>query len=272
MDTTLIAGGNSGIGLRTARELLDAGHRVVLLGRDPRKGEEALASFGAARDRASFHAVDLSTDDGVRAAAETVLKGHQCIDALVHTTGVFTSKEIRTADGLTTTVAVNYLSRYHLTQLLLPALRAAEHPRVVMMTARLSPAADLDFTGFPEFRPYEPARVGKLVHLGNHLYAAHLARTEPGFLTGVVNAGGASTDIMRSQPWWMRATAKLLIPLLYNSIEESAHNAVQAAARTDWPTATYWDKPGTFTHQTLIFPAEATVQKIMTASHKITGA
>ncbi|MER5757536.1 LLM class flavin-dependent oxidoreductase [Streptomyces sp. NPDC002088] len=43
-----------GIGLQAACDLLADGHRLVLLGRDPRKGEAALASFGTAGDRASF--------------------------------------------------------------------------------------------------------------------------------------------------------------------------------------------------------------------------
>ncbi|WP_327242605.1 hypothetical protein [Streptomyces sp. NBC_01320] len=43
MKTILSAGGNSGIGLRVARDLLADGHRLILLGRDPRKGEAALA-------------------------------------------------------------------------------------------------------------------------------------------------------------------------------------------------------------------------------------
>ncbi|MFE7706877.1 hypothetical protein ACFU6I_13940 [Streptomyces sp. NPDC057486] len=42
MKTILIAGGNSGIGLRAAGDLLADGHRLILLGRDPRKGEAAL--------------------------------------------------------------------------------------------------------------------------------------------------------------------------------------------------------------------------------------
>jgi len=52
MTTIVIAGGNSAGGLRAAREWLAAGHRVILLGRDRRKGEAAVASFGEARDRA----------------------------------------------------------------------------------------------------------------------------------------------------------------------------------------------------------------------------
>ncbi|MFF1570518.1 SDR family NAD(P)-dependent oxidoreductase, partial [Streptomyces sp. NPDC058293] len=140
MKTILIAGGNSGIGRQAARDLLADGHRVVLMGRDQRKGEAALASFGNQADRASFVAANLSTHAGVRDAARRMLDQQDGIDALVHSTGVLTLQESRTADGLHPFFAVNYLSRYHLTQLLLPVLRQAERPVVVMMTAAIHPA------------------------------------------------------------------------------------------------------------------------------------
>ncbi|MET7855399.1 hypothetical protein [Streptomyces avermitilis] len=64
------------------------------------KVEETLASFGDAAEHASFHAVDLSTHDGVRDAAERVLQKSDYFDALVHTTGVMTSEDLRTTFGL----------------------------------------------------------------------------------------------------------------------------------------------------------------------------
>lgn len=43
MKSILASGGNRGIDLQTARELVAQGHRVVVLGRDQHEGEEALA-------------------------------------------------------------------------------------------------------------------------------------------------------------------------------------------------------------------------------------
>jgi NAD(P)-dependent dehydrogenase (short-subunit alcohol dehydrogenase family) len=39
MKTIVIAGGNSSVGLQSAREFLADGHRVILLGRDQNKGD-----------------------------------------------------------------------------------------------------------------------------------------------------------------------------------------------------------------------------------------
>ncbi|MGW4729575.1 SDR family NAD(P)-dependent oxidoreductase [Streptomyces shenzhenensis] len=272
MKTILIAGGNSGIGLQAARDLLSDGNRLILLGRDPHKGEAALASFGATAGTASFVAADLSTHDGVRDAAERILTAHDRLDALVHTTGVLTARESRTADGLHPFFAVNYLSRYHLTQLLLPALRRAERPLVLMMTAAVPPIDGADFARFPQFASFNFSRDRKPVQLANHHYAAHLTRTEPGLAAGVVNAGAAKTDIMRAAPWYMRAGAKVLGPLVFDSVETSARNVVDAVRRDDWQGPLYWGKPGKFEQHTRIALDENVTAHLMHASQTLTGA
>ncbi|MFJ7949550.1 SDR family NAD(P)-dependent oxidoreductase [Streptomyces sp. NPDC096354] len=271
MKTILIPGGNSGIGRQAARTLLAEGNRVVIVGRDPRKGEAALASFGAAAERASFLAADLSTHDGVRDAAGRILDEHESLDALVHTTGVLTMQESRTADGLHPFFAVNYLSRYHLTQLLLPALRRSERPVVLMMTAAIPPTAT-DFARFPEYPAFNFSRDRKPVQLGNHHYAAHLTHTEPGLAAGVINAGAVKTDIMRSAPWYMRAGAKLLGPVLFDSVETAAHNVIEATRRDDWHSPLYWGKPGHFDQHTPIALDTTTTQRLMDTSRTLTDA
>ncbi|WCE01878.1 SDR family NAD(P)-dependent oxidoreductase [Streptomyces sp. HUAS 31] len=272
MKTIVIPGGNSGIGRQAARTLLADGHRLVILGRDPRKGEAALASFGAAAGRASFIAADLSTHDGVRDAARRILDKHENVDALVHTTGVLTMTESRTADGLHPFFAINYLSRYHLTQLLLPTLRRAERPLVLMMTAAVAPSEEADFARFPEFPTFNFNRDRKPVQLGNHHYAAHLTRTEPGLAAGVINAGAVKTDILRAAPWYMRAGAKVLGPIMFDSLETAAHNVVGAARSDTWQSALYWGKPGRFEQRVSITLDTATTQALMDTSRALTGA
>ncbi|MGW3284539.1 SDR family NAD(P)-dependent oxidoreductase [Streptomyces sp. NPDC001002] len=272
MKSVLIAGGNSGIGRRVAAELVGLGHRVVILGRDRRKGEETLASFGDATGHASFHTVDLSTHDGVRAAAQHVLRENDHFDALVHTTGVMTSEDLRTTDGLHQVFAVNYLSRYHLTQLLMPALRNGDDGRVLMMTAHIPPTTRTSFEKFPDFRPYDFLQARKPIQLANHFYAAHLTGFEPEIRAGVINAGVVKTDLLRMQSRLMKMTATVVAALFAGSVEKSAHNVVQATLRDDWTGAQYWGKPGAFEDRTRIEAAPLEVQRVMTISQQLTGA
>ncbi|MFE3021860.1 SDR family NAD(P)-dependent oxidoreductase [Streptomyces sp. NPDC059256] len=272
MKSILVAGGNSGIGRHVAAELARQGHRVVILGRDQRKGNEALASFKDAAGHASFHAVDLSTHAGVRNAAQRVLQECDHFDALVHTTGVMTSEDLRTADGLHQVFAVNYLSRYHLTQLLMPALRRGENGRVLMMTAHIPPTTKTSFENFPDFRPYDFLKARKPIQLANHYYAAHLTSTEPTIRAGVINAGVVKTDLLRMQSRLMRATGTVVAALFSGSVEKSAHNVIEAALRDDWVGALYWGKPGAFEGQTRIEVESPEIQRLMAVSRELTGA
>src|SRR4051794_20353323 len=114
MGRYVITRGNSGIGLEIARQLSEHRPPVLLIGRDAKKCESARALIGSSECLPG----DLSTHDGVRAIAKK-LEG-SVVDGLVHAAGMLTMKELRTADGLHPVFTVNYLSRYHLTQLLMP--------------------------------------------------------------------------------------------------------------------------------------------------------
>jgi NAD(P)-dependent dehydrogenase (short-subunit alcohol dehydrogenase family) len=203
-------------------------------------------SFGPLAERATFLAADLSTPRGVAAAAERLLVDHECFDAILHSSGMLTMDNVQTADGLNAMFAVNYLCRYHLTQLLLPALRRAINPRVVMVTAKVAMNTKIDFGDFPTFANFRFSSSSPQINAANLHYAAHLARSEPQILAGVVNAGTVRTDIMRSAPTYMRIVTKIAGPLIYIPVDVAAHNAVEACLKHDWLTGSYWGNPGKF--------------------------
>ncbi len=272
MNTIVIAGGNSGVGLQAAREFLSAGHRVILLGRDARKGEAAVATFGAARDRAQFLSVDLSTHAGVRDAARRVNELTDKIDGLMHSAAVFATKDVRTVDGLNLFFALSYLSRYHLTQLLLPKLLAAERPRVVMLTATLNEVPQLDPALFPDFDGFNFWTMLFQINGASLYYADYLMKAHPAIFAGCVTPGFARTGIFRDAPWFLKLYVALSAPFRANSIEVAAHNAVQVVLKGEGPSAYNWNKPGDF-EQKFAINVDPVVQKaVMEACRRVTGA
>jgi NAD(P)-dependent dehydrogenase (short-subunit alcohol dehydrogenase family) len=108
----LVTGSSDGIGLEAARQLVAAGHRVVLHGRSRRRADDAMRSAPGAAGAAVG---DLSDVEGIQhvIASATALGPY---DAVVHNAGVYVIPERRVSRGGTELVfTVNVLAPYLLT-------------------------------------------------------------------------------------------------------------------------------------------------------------
>jgi 3-oxoacyl-[acyl-carrier protein] reductase len=79
----LVTGGTRGIGLATARALVEAGATVVLTGRDEARAKEAAASVGA-----SGLALDVTDAKAVSSLVRGVAKEHGKLDVVVANAGI----------------------------------------------------------------------------------------------------------------------------------------------------------------------------------------
>ncbi len=107
--TILITGSTDGIGLETAKLLIDAGHHVLLHGRNAAKLAQVEQAF-AGRGRVERHVADLSRMAAVEALASDVSARHSSIDVLINNAGVYGIADPRTEDGLDVRFAVNTIT------------------------------------------------------------------------------------------------------------------------------------------------------------------
>src|SRR4029077_1165341 len=131
--STLITGGNSGIGFECARELARAGWHVVIGSRDRRASAEAVRRIaGESGDgAASEMGLDLGSTTPVRALAREIQSGHAGLRALVCNAGLqMTTGPRLSADGYEVTFAVNHLGHFLLTNLLFQQLVANAPARI----------------------------------------------------------------------------------------------------------------------------------------------
>jgi len=122
--TILITGSTDGIGLETANMLVEAGHDVLLHGRNPAKLEQAEKALSSLQGggRVERYMADLSRMADVETLANAVAEKHTKLDALINNAGIFKTPQTVTEDGLDVRFAVNTIAPYLLTRRLLPLL------------------------------------------------------------------------------------------------------------------------------------------------------
>lgn len=142
MSTAVITGATSGIGLAAAKQLLEQGFNVICTGRNSSKctaiENELKQIYGK---NVKFFVCDNAALKDVKKLSSDILDylnktGKNKIDVLINNAGCYMSKKIITAEGLETQIAVNFLSSYLLTELLMPRLQNSENARVIFTGSR----------------------------------------------------------------------------------------------------------------------------------------
>jgi retinol dehydrogenase-14 len=120
----VVTGGNAGIGKQTAKRLAENGFHTILACRSVQKGIEAMNEINKGSISGLLEVVELELSDlaSVQKFAEEIKKKYEQIDVLVNNAGVFMDKYEETPQGIEKTFAVNYLSHFYLTLLLLDAM------------------------------------------------------------------------------------------------------------------------------------------------------
>lgn len=126
----VVTGATAGIGFQTARLLARRGASVLLTGRDPQRGANAVAAIRgeAKHDRVDFLPVDHSTVGANERLAIQIKSRFDHLDVLVNNVGGVFPKRLLTPDGYELTLALNFLAPFVLTEALQPLLTAASVP------------------------------------------------------------------------------------------------------------------------------------------------
>ncbi len=147
----VVTGGNAGIGYEIVRGLAQKSAEVVLVSRDEARGRTAQAELQAATGAGKIDLVvgDLGTVAGTRQLATDLLAAYPTLDGLINNAGVWMTRKVLNEDGLELSFMVNHLAPFMLSQLLLPALQAAGHARIVHVNAGLYVKGKVDLQKTP---------------------------------------------------------------------------------------------------------------------------
>ncbi len=141
MKTILITGATDGIGLETAKTLVEQGHRVLLHGRSEER-LHALQQQLSTMGEVEHYLADLSDLQQVISMTEAVTAAHDHIDVLINNAGVLKTDQPITKDGLDIRFVVNTLAPYLLTQQLQTLMDTTS--RVVNLSSAAQAPVNLD--------------------------------------------------------------------------------------------------------------------------------
>ncbi|MEV6715376.1 SDR family NAD(P)-dependent oxidoreductase [Lentzea sp. NPDC051208] len=155
MTITFITGANKGLGLETARRLIELGHTVLIGARDRARGEEAAAALGA-----RHVPIDVTEDASVAAAAADVGRHEGRIDVLINNAGVHGAAggdlgDLTGADALAV-FQVNVIGVVRTTSAFLPLLRRSDDPVIINVGSGMGSLALTHDPDRPESRVIAP--------------------------------------------------------------------------------------------------------------------
>jgi NAD(P)-dependent dehydrogenase (short-subunit alcohol dehydrogenase family) len=247
--TILISGATNGIGKQSALELAKMGAQIVIIGRNKAKTEETLREIQSSSGNKDVHALiaDLSSMAEVRRVADDFKKQYARLDVLLNNAGGFFSERQESVDGYEMTFALNHLSYFLLTHLLLDRLKANAPSRIVSVSSEAHMMSPLNFDdlqskqsyGMAGFRPYGQSK------LMNVMFTYELARRLAG--TGVtanaLHPGAVNTGFGKNNRGLMNVAMKIFT-FFAIKVEDGAKTSVYLASspEVEGVTGKYFDK------------------------------
>jgi len=181
----VITGATSGIGKVAAEQLAGMGARMVVVARDPARGQAVLARLSAAAPNVahSLHVGDLSRIGEVKRVAADIAAAEPRIDMLINNAGALYSSRKLTEDGLERHFATNHMAYMVLTHGLRERLFASAPTRVINTASEAHRSAHLAFDDLQFANGFNGITAYNRSKLCNILYTRELARRWAG--TGV---------------------------------------------------------------------------------------
>jgi NAD(P)-dependent dehydrogenase (short-subunit alcohol dehydrogenase family) len=224
MTTTLITGANKGLGYETARRLVAEGHDVWVGARDEARGRAAAEQLGA-----RFVALDVTDDESVAAAVETV----GALDVLVNNAGI--SGGMVPVPEVTPALvehvfATNVVGVVRVTQAFVPLLERSANPVIVNVSSGMG---SLAITTDPE--RFESTLIGLQYPASKaavNMLTSQYAKALPGMRVNCVDPGYTATDFNAHRG--------------VKTVEQGAEAIVRMALLDQsGPTGGYFDDQGT---------------------------
>ena len=232
----MITGANKGIGKEVARQLAGRGYQVFIGSRDEARGQQAVDELRAA-GHSDVHllVIDVTSDESVTAAAETLSKKISALDVLINNAGIVASGWApvlqEKVSQVQETYSVNVFGVIRTTTAFIDLLKKSKSARIVNVSSGLGSLTLASDKNDPYYNyttlGYHSSK--SALNMITISYAKALA--EFGIKVNSADPGYTATDLnANSGPQTIDVGAKSTVYL--------------ATLPDDGPTGSYYDKDG----------------------------
>jgi NAD(P)-dependent dehydrogenase (short-subunit alcohol dehydrogenase family) len=230
--TVVVTGASSGIGLEVAEALARQGASLVMVSRDPVRGEAALQKLVACSStKPRLLLADLSRQDDVRRLAAELLDSTPRVDVLINNAGAMYRDRDVTVDGIERTFALNHMAYFLLTNLLLARLAESGPARIVSVASRAH-RGTINFDDLQSEHGYNGIRAYQQSKLANILFTRALARRVQGMnvTANCLHPGDVRSNFFKGVGGWVEMVSSITYPFIGISAAAGARTAVYLAS------------------------------------------
>lgn len=246
--TCVVTGATSGIGFGIAQGLAARKFNLVLIGRNPAKGEEVVDRLKRVTGNSDirYYNADLCSQKHIRDTGAEIAIRHPTIDVLINNAGVWTSRCELTGEGIEKQFAVNHLAYFLMTHLLYPNIVNAPDGRIINMGSDSHRYGRINFEDLNLEQSYHGLKAYGQSKLANLLFSYHLHRikkedhisvycVQPGLVK--TDIGVKHTNSFHSLMWKLRRLGGM-------TPEKAAETAIYLATAPEaaGQSGLYWDK------------------------------
>ncbi|AQR63459.1 short chain dehydrogenase [Brevundimonas sp. LM2] len=235
---TVVVTGTGGLGFEDALALAKANATVVIAGRNPAKGAEAIDRVRAAAPSAAVHfqELDLASLASIARFGDRLKQSFASLDGLINNAGIMVPpRRVETEDGFESQLGVNYLGHFALTAHLMPLLLKGRDSRVITLSSVAARQGTIDFEDLNAERRYRPMPVYAQSKLACLVFALELQRRceAAGWpvISLAAHPGISRTELLNNAPGRdsLQSWARNNLPFLFQPADRGALPTLFAA-------------------------------------------
>ncbi len=229
----LVTGSSRGIGFYTALGLAKKGAHVIIVSHNQERCEQAVAQIAEATNEGSarYYVADLSAREDIRQLAQDVKQDYDHLEVLVNNVGGWFREYQQSPDGIEMTFALNHLSYFLLTGLLLDLLQNSSPARIINVSSDGHRAIDGIQFEDPEFKErFRAFPAYAQSKLANIMFTYELAdRLEgSGIRVNVLHPGSVASELYRNFGI-LTPVINFFLKIFAKTPEEGAHTSTYLA-------------------------------------------